>query len=53
MGDRNIDGKPDLFVIDRDGAPWRYRGTGNAKAPFAAREMGNLFSANEHYNTIF
>ena len=51
MGDSNVDGKPDLLAMDRDGNPWRYRSTGNAKAPFAAREVGNLFFA-EHYNTI-
>ncbi|WP_327171760.1 VCBS repeat-containing protein [Streptomyces sp. NBC_01336] len=52
MGDSNIDGKPDLLAIERDGGTWRYRGTGNANAPFAAREMGNLFSVDQHYNTI-
>ena len=45
VGDGNVDGRPDLVAEDRDGTAWVYLGTGDARAPFAARRMsGVLFS---------
>ncbi|MFB9484953.1 FG-GAP repeat domain-containing protein [Streptomyces filamentosus] len=32
------DGRPDLLASDRAGVLWLYRGTGNAKSPFATRK---------------
>ena len=51
IGDGDVDGKPDLLAVDREGDAWYYRGTGNAKSPFAARDLNGLFFA-RHYNSI-
>ncbi|MFH9953712.1 FG-GAP repeat domain-containing protein [Streptomyces roseolus] len=32
------DGRPDLVAVDKAGALWFYKGTGNVSAPFAARK---------------
>jgi hypothetical protein len=36
-GDVNLDGRVDLLARDTKGAMWLYKGTGDAKAPFAKR----------------
>ncbi|MGK5639142.1 FG-GAP repeat domain-containing protein [Streptomyces sp. URMC 126] len=51
-GDYTGDGKTDIVAHDREGVLWLYKGTGNAKKPFAARtkvgggwnKYGHLFS---------
>ncbi|MGK5641079.1 FG-GAP repeat domain-containing protein [Streptomyces sp. URMC 126] len=41
-GDTDYDGRTDLLARDKAGALWRYKGTGKASAPFAAKEkIGN------------
>ncbi|MBZ4317793.1 FG-GAP repeat domain-containing protein [Streptomyces huiliensis] len=41
-GDTDLDGRADLVARDKSGALWRYKGTGKASAPFAAKEkIGN------------
>ncbi|WP_312018469.1 VCBS repeat-containing protein [Streptomyces sp. I05A-00742] len=41
-GDTDLDGRSDLLARDKSGALWRYKGTGRATAPFAAKEkIGN------------
>ncbi|MFE5940505.1 FG-GAP repeat domain-containing protein [Streptomyces sp. NPDC056470] len=37
-GDLTGDGRPDLVAVDKAGALWLYKGTGNVAAPFAARK---------------
>ncbi|MFE5797967.1 hypothetical protein ACFQ8C_36045, partial [Streptomyces sp. NPDC056503] len=37
-GDLTGDGRPDLVAVDKAGALWLYKGTGNVAAPFAARQ---------------
>ncbi|MFJ3614716.1 FG-GAP repeat domain-containing protein [Streptomyces hydrogenans] len=36
--DLDGDGRPDLVGVDKAGALWLYKGTGNVSAPFAARK---------------
>ncbi|MCM1951103.1 VCBS repeat-containing protein [Streptomyces sp. G2] len=36
--DLDGDGRPDLVAVDKAGALWFYKGTGNVAAPFAARK---------------
>ncbi|MEU5435158.1 VCBS repeat-containing protein [Streptomyces sp. NPDC020719] len=38
IGDIDLDGRTDLLARDANGGLWRYSGTGNAAAPFAARK---------------